>query len=419
MSSDDSTAGGEVIELPKAPDAIELRHLRAFAAVAEELNFSRAAERLYLTQPALSRQVRSLERLIGAELMRRTTRQVELTLAGEALLNRTRPLLSDLDQAVAATRSLGGEHQHRLGRLTQPVADTLGRGLDEFRDAYEAMNAQLPTPEGITARPVTGGGVPSLVYETKAGTPPTVLYVHGGGYLAGSAYGSRPLAGVLTSLTARALLVPDYRLAPEHPCPAAIDDVAAVYTWLTTRTEPGQLTLVGESSGCGLLLSALHRIRQSATPGPMPGRLVLLSPMIDLTGGYLDDLADDDPQAPLLRGLVEMCIPPYLNGRPATDPAVNALYDELTGLPPTLVQMGTGDVCLRDARGFVVRAQDHGVDAHLELYPVTTHVFHTFWSFLPEASRALHRASAFVNNGTADRGEPLAPPQGPRSAAAS
>ncbi len=93
--------GATLIDLPPAPDAIELRHLRAFVAVAEELNFSRAAERLYLTQPALSRQIRALERLLGVDLLRRSTHQVELTLGGEALLNRARPLLADLDEAVA------------------------------------------------------------------------------------------------------------------------------------------------------------------------------------------------------------------------------------------------------------------------------------------------------------------------------
>src|SRR5262245_6658550 len=90
-------------------DAIELRHLRSFVAVAEELNFGRAAERLYITQPALSRQIRLLERLVGCQLLQRSTRRVELTLAGEALLERARRLLGDVDDAVRAVQSLGGE----------------------------------------------------------------------------------------------------------------------------------------------------------------------------------------------------------------------------------------------------------------------------------------------------------------------
>src|SRR5436190_23857334 len=96
----------EVVPFPQAPEAIELRHLRAFLAVAEELNFGRAAERLYITQPALSRQIRALEQLVGCELVRRTTRRVELTLAGEALLERSRRLLADVDAAVTAAQSV-------------------------------------------------------------------------------------------------------------------------------------------------------------------------------------------------------------------------------------------------------------------------------------------------------------------------
>ena len=106
---------------PAAPDAVEVRHLRAFVAVAEELNFSRAAERLYLSQPALSRQIRMLERLVGCELLRRTTRHVELTLAGEALLDRAGPVLAALDEAVAAAQTVGGELNARIMQAWTPM----------------------------------------------------------------------------------------------------------------------------------------------------------------------------------------------------------------------------------------------------------------------------------------------------------
>src|SRR5919205_4199359 len=114
--------------MPAAPEAIELRHLRAFVAVAEELNFSRAAGRLFLSQPALSRQIRTLERLVGCELLRRSTHRVELTLAGDALLDRARKLLTALDEAVAATQSVGGELAGRMARMWAPVAETASAG---------------------------------------------------------------------------------------------------------------------------------------------------------------------------------------------------------------------------------------------------------------------------------------------------
>src|SRR6185503_2449554 len=110
-----------VLALPQAPDAIELRHLRAFVAVADDLSFSRAAQRLFLSQPALSRQIRGLERLVGCDLLRRSTHGVELTLAGDALLDRARNLLHGVDDAVSATRAVGGELAGRLARIWEPV----------------------------------------------------------------------------------------------------------------------------------------------------------------------------------------------------------------------------------------------------------------------------------------------------------
>src|SRR5262245_23667904 len=116
--------GGDrkVVALPQAPDALELRHLRAFVAVADELSFSRAAQRLFITQPALSRQIRGLERLVGCDLFRRSTQRVELTLAGESLLARARTLLAGMNDAVTAARSVGGELAGRMALLWAPWA---------------------------------------------------------------------------------------------------------------------------------------------------------------------------------------------------------------------------------------------------------------------------------------------------------
>lgn len=390
-------AGGTLSELPQAPDSIELRHLRAFVAVAEELNFTRAAERLFVTQPALSRQVRSLERLLGVDLLRRSTRLVELTVAGEALLDRARSMLSDLNDTVVTTRSVGGENQARLARLTRPVVESSRRGLDAVRHEYEAMNSQFPTPESVVARPVVAGGVSSLVYGETAAADPLVVYLHGGGYLVGSAFGSRPLAGVLAVATGRPVLVPDFRLAPEHPYPAAVDDVVSAYRWLVDGGTPAdRLTMVGDSSGAAMCLSALLRLRSAGDA--LPGCVVLLSPWVDLECGFVGDASEADSQSQSLRDQLPFCVPAYLQGHPADAPDVNALHADLTGLPPMLIQVGTGDFVLREARSLVSRAREHGVAAELELYPVSTHGFHLFWSFLPEAARALERAGDFVRS---------------------
>src|SRR5919108_2663555 len=153
-----------VLPFPGAPDAIELRHLRSFVAVAEELNFGRAAARLYLSQPALSRQIRTLERLLGCELLRRTTHRVELTVAGSALLDRARRLLADLDEAIASTQRVGGELANRMATMWAPVLEVVSadRDIQEMRTAYETFLAQFPVPDGIEVRPVNAGGVSSL-----------------------------------------------------------------------------------------------------------------------------------------------------------------------------------------------------------------------------------------------------------------
>lgn len=391
---------GQLIDLPQAPDAIELRHLRSFVAVAEELNFSRAAGRLYITQPALSRQIRNLERMLGVELLLRSTHRVELTIAGEALLNRTRSLLADLDEAVVQTRSLGGENRQQIARLTQPVIDQMLTGLDPFREAFEVMNAQFPTPDGIVVWPLNTGGVSSLAYGSDTGALPALMYVHGGGYVAGSAYGFRPLAGILSVACRQPALVPDYRLAPEHPYPAAVEDVEACYDWLAGKSsDASRLTLIGDSSGAGLIMSLLQRLM--ADHRAMPGRIVLLSPWVDLECRFLDQVTDSDPQTLAVRDQVDMCVPTYLDGFPRDDPAVNPLHANLEGLPPMLVQCGTGDFALPEARELVSRAQAHGVNARLELYPVSTHVFHLFWSFLPEAAKAIERVGEYVSHSSA------------------
>ena len=386
----------KLIDLPRAPDAIELRHLRAFVAVAEELNFSRAATRMYVTQPALSRQIQALERLLGVDLLRRSTQRVELTIAGESLLGRSRSLLSDVDEAVQATRSVAGRLDAEVVRLAQPLADTLATGgLDAFREAYEAMNAQLPSPTEIQARPVNAGGTPSLVYGVQGGDGPTVLYLHGGGYVVGSAFGYRPLAGTVAALSGTSVLVPDYRLAPEHTYPAALDDAAAAYDWLLSRVaDPADIAFVGDSSGGGLAMGLLLRLRDRGQP--LPGRVALLSPWVDLRPPTPEQVAAAGAGPAQLIEIATRYGGLYLDGHPADDPLVNPMCADLSGLPPILAQAAGGDWVAGETRELVERVRAAGGEADLELYPVNTHVFHMFWSFLPEAVEALESAGRFV-----------------------
>jgi monoterpene epsilon-lactone hydrolase len=397
-----------VVAFPQAPEAIELRHLRAFVAVAEELNFGRAAERLYITQPALSRQIRTLEQLLGCTLLRRTTHRVELTLAGEALLDRVRPVLREVDATISTVQSVGGELAGRVARLWEPLAQAVAANADmqEQRVAYEKMLANFEPPAEVTVTPVNANGVPSLLVAQRPDDPPRLLHLHGGGYCRGSAFGYRPLAGGLALAADAGVLVPDYRLAPEHPFPAAIEDSIRAYEWMLERgLAAEEVTLSGDSSGGGLVVSVLLTLGQRGLP--QPGGAVLMCPWVDLTLSLQDDVPE------VLRSSAIA----YLGAQPADDPAVSPLTADLAGLPPLLIQAATGDQRLDDANALVDRAREHGVDARLDLYSVDAHVFQLFFSFLPEAAEALQKAGRFVREVTPSAQLPAA--TAPRARAAS
>jgi epsilon-lactone hydrolase len=380
---------GEVLAF-RARDGVEVRHLRAFVAVAEELNFSRAAERLYLSQPALSRQIRTLERVVGCALLRRSTHRVELTLAGSALLDRARPVLAALDEAIAAAQSVGGELAARIMRLWAPVlaVATDQTSIQALREVFEDFLAQTPMPPEITVRPVTAGGVPALVL----GDEPAILYLHGGGYLLGSAYGYRPLVGALVSASGTGALVADYRLAPEHPFPAAVEDALAAYRWLIDRRGgASSVVLAGDSSGAGLALALLLKLK--ADKQRLPASAVLLCPSVDLSGGMLSP-----GTGPHLMDDMGRTAQAYLAGHPIEDALVSPLRGDLAGLPPLLVQCASGDRVRPEAEALADRAREHGVQVRLEHYPSDAHVFHVFWSFLPEAVDALAKAGAFIRD---------------------
>jgi epsilon-lactone hydrolase len=392
-----------VLAFPRAPDAIELRHLRSFVAVAEELNFGRAADQLYLSQPALSRQIRALEQLVGCQLLRRSTHRVELTLAGEALLDRARKLLSDVDEAISVTQSVGDELATRGMRMWQTLADlTAARaGVDELREAFEALHAQFSPPPEIVVRPASAGGIPSLLVSPPEEPSTRLIYLHGGGYMLGSAFGYRHVSGALALAAGTGALVPDIRLAPEHPFPAALNDVLAAYRWLIDRgTDPGNIVLAGDSSGGGLALSALQALKRDGLP--MPGGAVLLCPAVDLTFSMQGAAAE--PQPASSADLARQVVDGYLAGHPIDDPLVSPLTADLSGLPPLLVQAATGDERCAEAQALAARAREHGVDARLELFPVATHVFQIFWSFLPEATEAIESAGHFVRAVATPRG---------------
>ena len=388
-----------------APEAIELRHLRAFVSVADDLNFSRAAERLFISQPALSRQIRALERLIGCELFRRSTQRVELTVSGEALLAQAKPLLADLADAIATTRSVGGELAGRMVQLWKPWMEaSIGvTDLEQNRAAVEELHSRFAPPEGVTVGPVVAGGVQALRLAPPSASDGMILFVHGGGHISGSAFGYRHLAGAVAAAAGTPALLVDYRLAPEHPYPSSLHDLLRAYRWLLdTGVPPGKITVVGDSSGGGLAMSLLLSLREQDIP--LPAGAGLLCPWVDLGGRTHRPPQDSsNPLVPLIPEMARHFAQLYLDGHPEDDPIVDPLHADLTGLPPLLIHASSGEFVLQEAQLLAKHGRACGMDVTTTIYRVPTHDFHVFWTFLPEAASALEQVGQFIRDVTTAR----------------
>jgi acetyl esterase/lipase len=223
------------------------------------------------------------------------------------------------------------------------------------------------------------------------------MYLHGGGYVLGSPATIRtPIARAAKAARARAIL-PSYRLAPEHPFPAQIEDVVTVYRWLLAQGVPPEgIVIAGESAGGGLVCGTLLALRDAGDP--MPAGAVPISPMVDFEfrGASWHTNADKDGFVSL--PLAKENVPVFLGDR---DPAAHSpINQDLTGLPPLLIQVG-GSECIRDdAAAFAKKAEAAGVPVTLEVWDDMPHLWHNF-SFLPDALAALDRIAEFVNERTA------------------
>jgi len=222
-----------------------------------------------------------------------------------------------------------------------------------------------------------------------------VLYLHGGGYVIGSPRSHRHLAAAIGAAAKTRVLLPDYRLAPEHPFPAAVDDAVAAYRWLLARDiAPGRIVIAGDSAGGGLTVATLLALREARLPQPAAG--VCISPWVDLTcsgGSYATRAAAD----PIVKSesIVAMA-GVYLGGADAKTPLASPLFADLHGLPPLLIHVGDDEVLLDDSVQLAERARKAGVDATLDVWPKMVHVWHWFFPMLDEGHAAIDRIGEFV-----------------------
>ena len=265
-----------------------------------------------------------------------------------------------------------------------------------LRPDYEALFATMPVADDLAIEQVDLGGVSALRVATPGSdTGKAILYLHGGGYVVGSAQGYRGLAGEVSRAAGMPAMVLDYRLAPEHPFPAAVDDAVAAYRALVADgTKPASIVLAGDSAGGGLALAAMLKLRDEGDA--LPAAALLISPWADATctASSLTSKAAEDPS--LTKHGLDVCAHRYLGGSPASDPLASPAKADLSGLPPLLVQVGSIEILLDDALAIAASAAAAGTMVRLEVHPGLPHVFHAFHFMLPQAKAALDDAGAFL-----------------------
>ena len=267
--------------------------------------------------------------------------------------------------------------------------------IEAQRARQERAVKRTRLPADVHCRPVSVAGRPAEWIEAPGASPGALLYLHGGAFALGSIDVFREwVARLARAANTRALLV-DYRLAPEHPYPAALDDATAAYLWLLQKgVEPPKIILAGDSAGGGLALSTLVGLRDAGRP--LPAGALCISPWVDLalTGSSIQDKAHLDPI--LTPGDLEMYAGYYAGTVDRTDPLLSPLYDDWRGLPPLLIQVGSEEILLDDAVRSAAKARAAGVDVKLETWEGMFHVFHML-AFLPETRRALASIAGFVS----------------------
>jgi monoterpene epsilon-lactone hydrolase len=242
---------------------------------------------------------------------------------------------------------------------------------------------------------VDAGGVPGLltaVAQSRADR--CVLYFHGGGYCIGAAALYRDFLWRVAVAARAQVLCFDYRLAPEHPFPAALDDAVAAYRWLSARFVPRHIAFAGDSAGGGLLLATMLRLRDEGVP--LPGAAASLSPWSDLTltgqsmraNAQADPMLDPDTLPDLVRN--------YCAGADPHNPYISPIYGDPAGLPPTLIQAGSDEILRDDAVRMADKMRAAGCVVELELWEQMPHVWHLYARFVPEGRRAVARVGEFL-----------------------
>jgi epsilon-lactone hydrolase len=268
--------------------------------------------------------------------------------------------------------------------------------LDELRAGFAPAGRVYPLPDDVLVAAVTAGGVPAYWLDAPGIDSSQVLvFVHGGGFQLGSLRSHGELAARLGRASGMRVLFPEYRLAPEHPFPAAIDDVLAAWHWLRTDQDlsAASITAAGDSAGGGLAVALLVALRHAGEA--LPAAAALMSPHVDLTssGASMTERADQDPI--FTPAALRQMASDYLAGADPTTPLASPLFAALGGLPPLLVQTGTAELLLSDSERLASAATQAGVEVTLQLGEGLPHVYPIMLD-TPEAAEATEQIAQFL-----------------------
>ncbi len=289
----------------------------------------------------------------------------------------------------------------RARLVSSVLRRTLKRQMASFDD-HRAMRSRAGASMGRTPREVAietldAGGVPAeRVRWAGAGGDRVMLYLHGGGYVFGSPDSHRGLAWRLARTCGCDVLMADYRLAPEHPFPAAVDDAFAAYQWLLAQgNDPQHIIVAGDSAGGGLAVALMVKLKEEGVP--LPAAAALLSPWTDLTlsGASVQTYAHADamlsPES--LRKFRDL----YLGDADPASPLASPLFADLSALPPVYIAVGSTEVLRDDSQRLADALREAGGEVELELWPDMPHVFPLLSSLIPEGQQAIDHIAAFLH----------------------
>jgi len=286
------------------------------------------------------------------------------------------------------------ELQRVLEMLKSRPAET-GLSIEEQRAAFEAM-PKFPLAEDVRCEKVDAAGVPAEWITTpEADGKRVICYLHGGGYVLCSINTHREMISRLSRAAGARALAIDYRLAPENPFPAALDDSVAAYRWLLSLgMDPARVVVAGDSAGGGLTVATLVALRDAGEQLPAAG--VCISPWADLECCWESTMTTAEDEGMIARDIILGMAKAYLGETDPRTALASPIHADLTGLPPLLIQVGTAGDLLHDANRLAERAKTDSVDVILEPWEEMIHVWHMFAGMLPEGQQAIDRIGEFI-----------------------